>query len=299
MQAYTRLAYPRDCSALRLKCGRIRSTGGNMSLTAVRTDTGEQITVGEISLEELRALSGARCLHCPGCGSPLTLKAGTVRLPHFAHLSECTIPHYEPESESHRMGKWALYQHFRVGALAAGLEHGFPETDQRADVFIETSTTLHVLEFQQANNSFQEWLDRHQRYQRLGVVDTWFLGVVRYREMRGEPLRPISPYDPLPVPRGSLGGMAGGFGIREMERAILNTCAQSDHLPMLIYLDPQELQVTLLLAREIRGMTLRAYRYRVPLAQCALREGQLWTPLTPLLEPHTHTFAAHWRTGGR
>jgi hypothetical protein len=41
--------------------------------------------------------------------------------------------------------------------------------------------------------------------------------------------------------------------------------------------------VTLLVERDTRHYTLRAYRYRFPLTECSLRDGGLWCPLEPQL----------------
>jgi hypothetical protein len=257
------------------------------TLVALRADTGERIAIDDLSLETLRALSDGRLLHCAHCGTPLTLKAGPVRQHHFAHVSliNCTGIDHEPETEAHRQGKRLLYRHFRQEATGAALEQSFPSTGQRADVFITMPDRAYVLEFQQANNSAADWAERHQQYQSLGVSDIWFLGQVRYQERQAEPLRPISPYDPLPVPRREFEAAAGGFSVREMEKAILDSLDEA-RLPLLYYLDPETSNLTILLAREVHHNTLRAYRYRFPLAGCALRAGQLWTPLDPLLEDY-------------
>jgi hypothetical protein len=230
-------------------------------------------------------LSDSHLLRCPHCNSLLTLKAGPVRLHHFAHVSlaNCDAFDHEPESDSHRQGKLLLYQTFRRNAAQASLEQHLPMTDQRADVFMQLPDgNRYALEFQQANNSVARWTERHRLYQSVGVHDIWFLGQVRYLERHTEPLRPISTYDPLPVPRQEFGAMSGSFQARELEKAILAID------PMLYYLDPETAMLTILLMRDLHGNTLRAYRYQLPLADCALRDGRLWTPLDPLLADFHH-----------
>jgi len=266
---------------------------GETTLVAVRTDTGQRITVSDLPVETLRSLSDERLLRCPSCGTLLTLKAGPVRLHHFAHVSlaDCDAFDHEPESDSHRQGKLVLYQHFRQGALNATLEQHLPQTDQRADVFIEmpgaAGPIRYALEFQQANNDVARWLHRHGMYRDSGVADLWFLGQVRYQERRSEPLRPISPFDPLPVPRHDYEAASGSFHARELEKAILSVA------PRLLYLDPDNAMLTILVGRDLHGNTLRAYRYRLPLASCSLRSGQLVTPLDPLLADYTRYLAEH------
>ena len=263
---------------------------GETTLVAVRTDTGQRITISDLPIETLRSLSDAHQLRCPSCNTPLTLKAGPVRLHHFAHVSlaVCDAFDHEPESDSHRQGKLALYQHFRQGAVTATLEQHLPQTDQRADVFIEMPGQMrYALEFQQANNDVARWLHRHGMYRDSGLIDIWFLGQVRYQERRSEPLRPISPFDPLPVPRQEYEAASGSFHARELEKAILSVASR------LLYLDPDSAMLTILVGRELHGNTFRAYRYRLPLAQCVLRGGQLVTPLDPLLEDYGRYLAEH------
>src|SRR5258706_9574753 len=217
------------------------------TLVALRFDTGARVTIGDIPLEELRDLSNAHLLRCPFCNSPITLKAGPVRLHHFAHasLADCSAFDHEPESDSHRQGKLLLYQTFRQGAVAANLEQHLPATDQRADVFIHMpGDAKYALEFQQANNSVTRWQERHGLYQSIEINDIWFLGQIRYEERRSEPLRLISPYDPLPVPRKEFEAASGSFQARELEKALFSVESQ------LYYLDPESAVLTILLPRD-------------------------------------------------
>lgn len=254
------------------------------TLVALRTDTGQRVSIGDTPEADLRALSDGRLLLCTHCGTPLVLKAGPIRVHHFAHANLSACAGSEPETESHRAGKLRLYEHFRVGALEAAMEVAVPESGQRADVIVRTSEAQYALEFQQANNTAEQWAERHAQYRRAGLVDVWFLGQVRYMPARGELVRSISPYDPRPIPRDMYEASAGAFKVRDMERAMLAALADDpDALPILYFLDPECGDVTALLAREVRHNTLRAYRYVVSLAACALRAGALWTPLTPLL----------------
>jgi Competence protein CoiA-like family len=253
------------------------------TLVAIRIDTGERVAIGDVPTDTLRELSDQHLLRCPHCEGLLTLKAGPIRVHHFAHVTieQCLHIDHEPETDSHRQGKLLLYQKFRQGALIAALEQHLPMTDQRADVFIEMPGPIgYALEFQQANNSVERWTRRHDLYRSLGINDIWFLGQVRYLERQSEPLGPISSYDPLPAPRDVFEAASGTFNARELEKAILAV------EPMLYYLDPDSANLTILLLRTLQNNTLRAYHYRLPLSVCELRDGQLWTPLDPLLDEY-------------
>lgn len=249
-------------------------------LVARHAPTGTLLTIGDVPLERLRTYSERGELRCPECGALLRLKAGNIRQHHFAHVSlvQCATRYAEPESESHRTGKMALYRHFRRESPHAQLEWRIQATDQRADVFVPPNF---VLEFQQASNSAEQWRERQRLYEDAGMCAIWFLGQVRYAEARSEPVRPISIYDPSPVPRRDFEAAAGAFRVREMERAMLEV------FTMLYYLDPYVEMLTILLPRSWHAQTLRAYRYRLPLALARLTPNGLWTPLHAQLDEKT------------
>lgn len=152
----------------------------------------QRVTIGLTSPEELRRLSDARALTCPGCGALLVLHAGTVRAHHFAHLpgAVCTLPASEPETEEHRMGKLLIAQWLREQLRPAEIivEAYLPQTQQRADVLAVLPEGKRVaLEFQCANLSAREWRRRHRLYQDAGIQDLWLLGSSRlHRETRDE-----------------------------------------------------------------------------------------------------------------
>ena len=103
----------------------------------------QRVTIGLTPPDELRRLSNARLLTCPGCGSPVILHAGSVRAHHFAHLpgAICSAPQSEPETEEHRAGKLLLAQWLRACLPDADIvvEAHIPETNQRADILVVLS----------------------------------------------------------------------------------------------------------------------------------------------------------------
>ena len=99
-----------------------------------------QVTIGVDAPDELRRLSNARLLVCPGCKSPLVLHAGHLRAHHFAHLpgAVCSVPQTEPETEEHRAGKLLLARWLRQTLPDAQItvEAHIVETNQRADLLV-------------------------------------------------------------------------------------------------------------------------------------------------------------------
>jgi len=155
-----------------------------------------RVTIGLEAPDELRRLSDARALTCPGCRAPVVLHAGTVRAHHFAHLpgAVCTLPQTEPETEEHRAGKLLLARWLRDRLPAAEIvvEAHLPETGQRADVLailpsLQGKPRRLALEYQCANLSAREWRRRHRLYQEAGIEDLWFLGGSR---LHFEPFSP-------------------------------------------------------------------------------------------------------------
>lgn len=140
-----------------------------------------RVTIGLTPPDELRRLSNARLLTCPGCGSSVILHAGTVRAHHFAHLpgAVCTAPQTEPETEEHRAGKLLIAQWLRICLPAADIivEAHIPETNQRADVLVIVSQQQRIaIEYQCANMTAREWRRRHELYRSVDIQDLWLLG---------------------------------------------------------------------------------------------------------------------------
>lgn len=197
-----------------------------------------RITIGMNSADEIRRLSDARSLVCPGCSGLVTLHAGSIRTHHFSHLpgAVCSMPQTEPETEEHRAGKllvasWLLS---RLPSADIIVEAHIPETEQRADVLVvlqeaEGKRNRVALEFQCANLSAREWRRRHNLYRRAGIDDLWILGSSRlHRESalnigkstRPNPSREKSP--PLPSDVTEIRN-TGSVVLRttELERAML------------------------------------------------------------------------------
>src|SRR5262245_35108724 len=62
------------------------NTVSETTLVAIRIDTGERVAIGDVPTDTLRELSDQHLLRCPHCEGLLTLKAGSIRIHHFAHV---------------------------------------------------------------------------------------------------------------------------------------------------------------------------------------------------------------------
>ncbi len=165
---------------------------GNNAQNLLAANCGtRRVTLGMDDDAELRALSDARALTCPGCGAAVVLHAGRVRARHFAHLpgAVCKFPQSEPETEEHRAGKLLLARWLRERLPTAEIiiEAFIEATGQRADVLAirpangKERERRFAFEFQCANLSAREWRRRHTLYRGAGYEDLWILGGSRLK----------------------------------------------------------------------------------------------------------------------
>ncbi len=120
--------------------------------------------------------------YCPQCRQRVMLKAGTMKIPHFAHRPSSSCRSFsENESERHLKGKADLYRWLsRFGE--AQLEAFLPEICQRPDLLAKGKVAV---EFQCSSISSDVFSARTQGYQRHQYVPFWIYGgapVVRYGE---------------------------------------------------------------------------------------------------------------------
>jgi competence protein CoiA len=136
------------------------------------------ISLTRLSSEEIVLLQSTEKFFCPECKSPLILKKGHVKIPHFAHKSggDCTGNH-EPETLLHLKGKTSLYHHFsKSSVFKVSLEPYLPVIRQRPDLFIEDENRQFALEFQCSDISSIDFFSRTRGYQQEGITPIWILG---------------------------------------------------------------------------------------------------------------------------
>lgn len=147
-----------------------------VNILIARTHTGELINLASASAQgRIAILKEQHRFYCPGCGSALILKAGDVKIPHFAHLSlaECDKSS-EPETPLHLSGKTLLHQFFSAKNHQAELEIFFPSIKQRADVLVEEKFAL---EYQCSAISPALIRTRSAGYSSIGLSALWIRGI--------------------------------------------------------------------------------------------------------------------------
>ncbi|OME83093.1 hypothetical protein BK120_14930 [Paenibacillus sp. FSL A5-0031] len=213
---------------------------------------GERYCSFEDEEKFLRELSTSKDMFCPDCNELVRFRAGT-RAPHFYHDRKCTNPnpYTEPESETHRNGKLAIYSWlkslYRESEVA--LEYYIPETKQRSDVMlIHPDGEKWAFEFQCSKIAGVVWNERHELYEQAGVKDFWILN--------SELIQNISEKD---------------FKVIGLESAVYRDGQR------LIYLDVNEQIVHFHIDGDLWGGTLSNPKViKDALANFEIRKKQLW-----------------------
>jgi len=126
--------------------------------------------------------------YCPCCEGRVFLKAGKIKLPHFAHA-----PHQicdavsEGETEEHLLGKkqlyeWLVKQHYEVE-----LEKYFTTFKQRADLYVMVNGKEYAIEFQCSVISLEQIKKRTKMYVKHHITPIWILSErhVKWKKRNG------------------------------------------------------------------------------------------------------------------
>ncbi|MGE7904057.1 competence protein CoiA [Peribacillus sp. NPDC094092] len=151
-------------------------------LTAIKKD-GTWITLPEkIPANVIDEWRKSTEYYCPCCKMEMTIKAGKVRIPHFAHKnnSSCRTSS-EPESAYHLMGKRKLFHWFLSHGYQVDLEAYLPEIKKRADILAVIGGDRYAIEFQCSVIPEVEFMERTKAYQSIGIKPIWILAAKRLK----------------------------------------------------------------------------------------------------------------------
>ncbi|WP_053345002.1 competence protein CoiA [Peribacillus butanolivorans] len=145
-------------------------------ITAIKKD-GTWITLPEKMTANLLAeLRMSTDYYCPCCKAEMTIKAGMIKIPHFAHKNKSSCrASSEPESAYHLMGKRKLFHWFLSHHYQADLEAYLPEIRKRADILVTIGGIRYAVEFQCSVISETEFIERTNAYQSVGIKPIWIL----------------------------------------------------------------------------------------------------------------------------
>ncbi len=128
-------------------------------------------SITKTALQQMRHES----FFCPQCQQPVRLKAGAVKIPHFAHEanSECSHSFAEGESLPHLLGKSQLFEHLST-LYEVKLEPYLPALKQRPDLLIQKKYQ-YALEFQCSRLDPQLFYQRTEGYKKHHIYPIWLV----------------------------------------------------------------------------------------------------------------------------
>lgn len=124
--------------------------------------------------QQLVQLRKDRSFQCPACKSPVLLKVGTTKIPHFAHLQQfsCT-PGGEPETALHLLGKSSLASFFNDNTIPVHVEQYLSPIKQRPDLLVKKT----AIEIQCSPLPAEQVVKRSQGYTKMGLHAIWIRGI--------------------------------------------------------------------------------------------------------------------------
>jgi competence protein CoiA len=112
--------------------------------------------------------------HCLGCQTPVRLKAGKTKMPHFAHVSVADC-HYLAEAESvpHLTSKLELADWFKQDCPNTKIEAYLPPLAQTPDILVNDTLAIEV---QYSPLPYDRLTERTLTYREYGYQVIWLLG---------------------------------------------------------------------------------------------------------------------------
>lgn len=135
-------------------------------LTATRQSDGQKLAAWEASRDD-------RPFLCACCESPVTLRRGGVRAPHFAHQPPVTCEYGVGESEEHRRCKISIYENLVAHPRVARCEMERNLGAVRPDVSAYIDGVPVAVEVQLSSLSLDKIRYRTQEYARRGIYVLW------------------------------------------------------------------------------------------------------------------------------
>ncbi|WP_461239705.1 competence protein CoiA [Paucilactobacillus sp. N302-9] len=114
--------------------------------------------------------------YCPVCQEHVFLKAGQIKMKHFAHQRGSQCVDAEPESVEHFLGKEQLFYWAKCQNYSPKYEVYFPEIKQRADLIFRINERPVAIEFQCSPLSIEQLDMRNKGYRQINIPVYWVLG---------------------------------------------------------------------------------------------------------------------------
>jgi competence protein CoiA len=155
---------------------KIGKKGGEQLLTALTESKELFNTLNYTRLQLKSHLTNNAQFYCPHCKSPMQLKIGYQKVPHFAHISTKTCSfNKQSESIQHLTSKKLLYDLLKSSHDQVYLEYYFSSVKQIADIWLETETESIAIELQCSSIPVSEVRRRTKGYLSSRVQPLWIL----------------------------------------------------------------------------------------------------------------------------
>lgn len=153
-------------------------------LTAKRNDGILFTLPEELSPEMLIHIKSTEPYYCPCCQTELILKAGSIKIPHFAHKrnSACDASS-ESESPYHLLAKRKLFNWFISNGYQAELEAYLPDIKKRADILVFSGNKSYAIEFQCSTISESTFIERTEAYLSVSITPVWILAAKHIKRL--------------------------------------------------------------------------------------------------------------------
>lgn len=145
-------------------------------LTA-KSCNGALVTLPErLTAERLAVIKASAPYYCPCCATELVIKAGSIKIPHFAHKSNVSChASSEPESPYHLLAKRQLFAWLNAYGYQAELEAYLPAIKKRADILVKMKDKTYAFEFQCSTISEAVFIERTESYKSIDITPIWIL----------------------------------------------------------------------------------------------------------------------------
>lgn len=113
---------------------------------------------------------------CPACNQTVFLRAGSVKIAHFAHAKDSDCVASEGETREHLLGKKQLFNWAKRHQYKPVYEVYLPEIKQRPDLLIKIGRQTVALEYQCSPISLTRLQERNAGYRKMNIKVWWILG---------------------------------------------------------------------------------------------------------------------------